>query len=260
MSAFPTTALVVDDDPTSRELLTTILGQEGCSVRHAATGKEGLQELTRETPDLLILDVILPDINGLDLCSRIKGDPSHADLLVILVSGNKVSPDEQVVGLEIGADDYITRPFEKRELVARVRAAYRLRESVKARFADDRLAFMPRPSTSETAKAYQQESLENSSLSLFESASERYASLIVQAMDRRIYKTVAAGGEGVRDLAADLGFAGAGARDIIDIHTRALASLASGGSAKRALLLQEESRLLLVELMGHVLNYYRMRS
>jgi DNA-binding response OmpR family regulator len=260
VTPFPTTAIVIDDDPTNRELLTTILGQEGCSARGAATGKEGLEELAREVPDLLILDVILPDINGLDLCSKIKGDPAYADLLVILVSGNKVSPDEQVVGLEIGADDYITRPFEKRELVARVRAAYRLRESVKARFADDRLAFMPRPNTLETARAYQQESLENSSLSLFESVSDRYASLINQAMDRRIHNTNASGDQAVRELAADLGFAGVGARDIIDIHTRALTSLASGGSAKRALLLQEESRLLLVELMGHVLNYYRMRS
>lgn len=123
--------LVVDDDPAVRDVLEHALGCEGIKgirTESAADGKEALERLKRATEpfDLVILDVMLPGMDGFSVCREIRYDGAHRDVPVLMLT---VRDDETsvVVGLEVGADDYISKPFSPRELVSRVRAHLRRR-------------------------------------------------------------------------------------------------------------------------------------
>jgi DNA-binding response OmpR family regulator len=113
--------LVVDDEPMVLEVVTTYLERDGYSVATATTGKEALVALDRQRPDLVVLDVMLPEIDGFDLLGRIR---RTSDLPVILLTARTEEPD-RVLGLELGADDYVVKPFSPRELAARVRSVLR---------------------------------------------------------------------------------------------------------------------------------------
>ena len=113
--------LIVDDDPRICRLLTRYLGQEGYSVRAAFNGNEMRQLVAAEQPDLVILDWILPDEDGLTLARELR---SQSDVAIIMLTG-KTETVDRVVGLELGADDYVTKPFEERELRARIRTVLR---------------------------------------------------------------------------------------------------------------------------------------
>ena len=104
--------LVVDDEPMVLEVVTTYLERDGYSVATASTGKEALVALDRHRPDLVVLDVMLPEIDGFDLLGRIR---RSSDLPVILLTARTEEPD-RVLGLELGADDYVVKPFSPREL------------------------------------------------------------------------------------------------------------------------------------------------
>ena len=104
-----------------------LLRTEGFTVFEAKDGAECLVKARAEQPDLVLLDVMLPDINGVELCRKIKSSPETSQLFVVLLSSIETSPDSQITGLEAGADGYITRPIENRELVARVQAMLRIR-------------------------------------------------------------------------------------------------------------------------------------
>lgn len=119
--------LVVDDNPMVLFAMGHLLRFEGYAVFEAKDGAECLEMARLEQPDLILLDVMLPDINGVDLCRKIKASPETSQLFVVLLSSIETSPDSQVTGLEAGADGYITRPIENRELVARVQALLRIR-------------------------------------------------------------------------------------------------------------------------------------
>ena len=116
--------LVIEDDPDIVELLRYNLERESFQVTSAGTGAEGLAELQRERPDLLILDLMLPEISGFELCRRLRQDSNLADLPVIMLTARSEEADV-IAGIELGADDYIKKPFSPRELVARVGAVLR---------------------------------------------------------------------------------------------------------------------------------------
>lgn len=124
--------LVVDDDAAMLEATTRILQSANYSVLGAAGAVEGLALARSDKPDLVLLDVILPDGDGRELCAAIKADPSTADCIVILLSNLKTSSEEQSEALESGADGYIARPIPNRELVARVDAYARIRRTEEA--------------------------------------------------------------------------------------------------------------------------------
>jgi len=127
-----TRVLVVDDDPTNLTLYAEILRTEGYEVGEASTGQEGLR-LTRETsPDLVLLDVMLPDLSGIEVCRQIKADAALQDVFVVLFSGQATSSLEKVDGLTAGGDDYIARPVAPHEFLARVRTILRLRDTTAA--------------------------------------------------------------------------------------------------------------------------------
>lgn len=120
--------LVIDDEPDLRELVRVNLEQAGYSVEAAASGREALQSLRRSPPDLVILDLMLPDISGTELCRKIRADSALAEVSVIMLTA-KVAEVDRVVGFELGADDYVTKPFSPRELGLRVAAVLRRRFS-----------------------------------------------------------------------------------------------------------------------------------
>ncbi len=121
--------LIVDDEPFLLQATSLVLREAGYQVLEATTGEEGLR-LVRETkPDLVVLDVMLPDIDGLQVCRHIKADAELAHIFVALLSGMKIDSDSQTEGLEGGADEYILRPIPDQELLARVRAMLRIKRA-----------------------------------------------------------------------------------------------------------------------------------
>lgn len=123
MSTKPT-ILVVDDEQDILDLIAYNLEKEGYVVRKAVTGEAAAEQLAKAAPDLVLLDVMLPGMSGIDLCKRIKSQEKTRQIPVILLTARSEETDV-VVGLELGADDYITKPFRTRELLARIKAHLR---------------------------------------------------------------------------------------------------------------------------------------
>ncbi len=114
--------LMIEDDSRLAAMVGDYLRQSGYAVVHAADGASGLEALAQQRPELVILDLMLPDMDGLDVCRRIKAHDASVAVLMLTAKGD---PMDRIVGLEIGADDYLPKPFEPRELLARVRAVLR---------------------------------------------------------------------------------------------------------------------------------------
>jgi two-component system OmpR family response regulator len=114
--------LVVDDDPHIRELLMFALDKAGMRPSEASDGEEAFAAITREMPDLMVLDINMPRLNGLDLCRRLRGGTAAAAALPILFLSSRDDEIDRIVGIEIGGDDYVVKPFSPREVVARVGA------------------------------------------------------------------------------------------------------------------------------------------
>jgi len=113
--------LVVEDDPTLAEVVQTYLGREGYEVEIAVDGEAGLERALVAQPDLVVLDLMLPLLDGLEVCRRLR---SSAPIPVIMLTA-RGEEDDRIAGLELGADDYVTKPFSPRELTARVKAVLR---------------------------------------------------------------------------------------------------------------------------------------
>jgi two-component system phosphate regulon response regulator PhoB len=120
--------LVIDDEVDLLELIRVNLDQAGYRVETAGSGREGLAALRRSPPDLLVLDLMLPDVSGTEICRQVRAAPELAQLPVLMLTA-KADEVDRVVGFEVGADDYVTKPFSPRELVLRVRAVLRRRQS-----------------------------------------------------------------------------------------------------------------------------------
>ena len=121
--------LVIDDDEKLNQLLQKFLGEFGFDVVTATRPSRGIKLLKKVQPDLVILDVMLPDINGKEVCQKIKEDPKLSGVMVIMLSGVKTESAHHAEGLDYGADDYMSRPVSNRELLARVRAALRIKQA-----------------------------------------------------------------------------------------------------------------------------------
>ena len=117
--------LLIDDDRRLAEMVGRYLGQAGFSVQVQGTARAGLEALAERTPDLILLDLMLPDGDGLDVCRQIRQRGGPAARVPILMLTARGETTDRVVGLEVGADDYLPKPFEPRELLARVRALLR---------------------------------------------------------------------------------------------------------------------------------------
>ena len=127
-----TSILIVDDEPTILDVYSAVLRKEGYEVWQATTGQECLQVVRERRPDLVLLDVMLPDFNGMEVCRQIKADAALADVFVVLASGTATSAARKVDGLDVGADDYLTKPLAMAEFLARIRTIVRLRNTTAA--------------------------------------------------------------------------------------------------------------------------------
>jgi DNA-binding response OmpR family regulator len=134
----PTRILVAEDDPDIGSLLEHYLRKAGFLPTLVASGRDVLPQIKREAPDLLVLDLMLPGLDGLQLCRAIRADAATAAIPIIMVTA-KAEESDRIVGLELGADDYITKPFSPNEVVARVRAL--LRRANRPSPADSRLTY-----------------------------------------------------------------------------------------------------------------------
>jgi two-component system alkaline phosphatase synthesis response regulator PhoP len=120
----PTKIIVIEDETDILEVISYNLSREGFKVITATDGKDGLRKIIDQSPDLVILDLMLPGVDGIDLCRRIKADPLTRRIPVVMVTA-KGEESDVVLGLGVGADDYISKPFSPKELIARVKAVLR---------------------------------------------------------------------------------------------------------------------------------------
>ena len=118
-----TTILLVEDDERISEPLLRVLGGEGYDVVHTATGGEGLAAVAARSPDLLLLDLTLPDIDGLDVCRKVREERPELPIIMLTARAEEM---DIIVGLGAGADDYVPKPFRLAELVARIKARLRV--------------------------------------------------------------------------------------------------------------------------------------
>ena len=120
--------LIVEDESDIAQLMQFHLAREGYAPTVAASGRVALEAVDQGPPDLVILDIMLPDLDGLEVCRKLKNEPSTNHIPILMVSARGEESDI-VVGLELGAEDYVTKPFSPRVLMARVKAVLRRRES-----------------------------------------------------------------------------------------------------------------------------------
>ncbi len=146
--------LVVDDDPDMLALTSAVLSLGGYDVIEASTGKDALEAVAAARPDLVVLDVVLPDMSGFDVCKQIKSDPGLRSTFVALLSGLSTSSEAQTTGLDIGADGYIVKGIPNSELLARVNSLLRIKKAEDAlQQANDELDQRVRERTAELAVA-----------------------------------------------------------------------------------------------------------
>ncbi len=131
----PPRILVVDDEPDIVELVSANLRKEGFSVQGVGDGARALSLVRQEPFDLVVLDLMLPDVQGLEVCRALRRDPKTAGIPLIMLTARGEEIDK-LIGFEVGADDYVTKPFSPRELVARIRALLRRQEREQNRAAE----------------------------------------------------------------------------------------------------------------------------
>ena len=131
--------LIVEDEGDIRELVSYNLLKEGYQVAGVASGEEALASVEARPPDLVVLDLMLPGVDGLTVCRTLKSDPKTASILILMLTA-KGEESDIVAGLNLGADDYVTKPFSPKVLIARIRAVLRRTEAMPRQGEDDRTA------------------------------------------------------------------------------------------------------------------------
>ncbi len=124
--------LVVDDEPDAVELVEFNLKNTGFEVVTAADGAEALKKARASLPDLIVLDLMIPEVDGLEVCKLLRRDAATAGIPILMLTA-KAAEIDRVLGLELGADDYVTKPFSPRELMLRIKGLLRRRETIEAK-------------------------------------------------------------------------------------------------------------------------------
>jgi DNA-binding response OmpR family regulator len=260
--------LNVNENDANRHAIGRILKLAGFDVVEAATGAEALRHVANRA-DLVILDVLLPDIDGFEVCRRIKNDPLTKSIPVLHLSARHIRERERAPDLESGADGFLVLPVEQPELLSTVRNLLRLRDAQRAMMASARrveelekeLAGLEQlaaaPLTPVTSRSYGTVPLREAQPKMFQELIGGFEQLFDLALQRTQYRVGAEVLDTVQALSDRLGFLRAGPRDVIDIYSAALKRKTAGAPVPRARAFIEEGRLLVLELMGHLVSYYR---
>lgn len=249
--------LIVDDDVKSTSAYARILRWADYEVLSATSGAECLRLVRAEQPDLVLLDVQLPDLNGLEVCRRLKADPGSARIAVINVTGVRMSEDDEAEGIEAGADAYLPKPLHLRTLLAHVQTLLRAKQQETTRELEALRQFPRAPQATVAAQSLGLKPLRETLPDLFDELVEHYGELLDLALEQRIYKVNYQISESLRTLGDQLGFLKAGPRDVVQIHHIALQHKASNVTLSKSRAYLEEGRLLVLELMGNLVSYYR---
>lgn len=252
--------LIVDDNTDTLNILSRLLQKEGYSLTTAEDGAGCMKELEQSKPDLILLDVMLPDTLGTDLCLKIKDDPKYHDIIIILLSGHKISEEDHLMGFEIGAIDYINRPLSNKELIAKVNAIFRLKHALVNPREDEPFSSLTQNHTDVTAGVFEQINIWETHPELFNRFKNEYLKIMEKQIEHRIYKSTNNLSDQIRALSHEFGFLKAGPKEVIAVHKEALKSMVQDSSAIKSYYVKEESRILLLELMGYLLMYYRNRN
>src|ERR1700682_363159 len=124
--SFPKTILMIEDDAPTREVVRMAMLGQNLNLIEADTGEKGMEMIEKSEPDLVILDLNLPGVSGMDVCRQLRADGTQVPVIMLTAKNDTI---DVVVGLEVGADDYVTKPFEVRELMARIGAHLRRSEA-----------------------------------------------------------------------------------------------------------------------------------
>lgn len=256
--------LVVDGDPAELSAASGVLRTGGFEVLEAESGRRCLQLADALAPDLILLEAALPDADGIELCRSIKNSPSLTKILVALWSRVKSTSEDQAAGLEAGADACMARPVSDRELLARLNALLRIKRTETARACETcsselkRMEGLSGPVRSSiTADAFGLSLLSASAPPLFSRLIEKYETALEHAWENRIYQVAHPVSEALRGMAEQLGQAGAGPRDVVQIHISALKNKTDELPQGKFQAYTEAGRLLLIELMGYLTSFYR---
>lgn len=267
----PSAILNVNDDDANRFALTQTLRRAGYRVAEARTGAEALRLVAESRPDLVVLDVQLPDIDGFEVCRRIKADPDTATIPVLQLSAHYVQEEDRIHGLVSGADGYLIQPVEPPELVASIRGLLRMSraedaaresarrvEQLERELAElERLAASPAPAA---GRGPQPLPLREGHPDDFANLVDRCGDLLDRALQQQKYRIEHDVSAALQELGDRLGALGAGPRDVVEVYGAALKARSAGAIAARARAYLEEGRLLVLELMGHLVSYYRGRT
>ena len=258
--------LITGGDAGPRSAYSCALAGAGYEVIEASSGAECLSLTTQRHPDIVLLDVSLPDLDGIEVCKRIKSDKALPTTFVINISDTQFDPDELAYGLEVGADTYLVKPIQPRVLLAQVRALLRIKRA-EAALVDQQEREMgslnqmtARSKTAITAQMFGAGPLRETASEAFVEAVASYDRLLDLALEQRAYKVENNTSSRLQDMAERLGFLNAGPRDVIDLHSAALKVKVAGANAKKAQAYVEEGRLVVIELMGYLVSYYRNRA
>lgn len=248
--------LVVEDDPALREGYVRVLELADYDVSQAATGQAALDLAAAEHPDVAVLDVRLPDMSGIEVCRRIKRDPRLAGTQVVVATGVSTSAEQQAEGIEAGADAYLTKPVHMRTLLAHVRKLLEARRAEAARELAtlDRFSRVPHGAAARSLGILP---LSESIPALFQELVQDYGELLEAALSHRLYKDGLDLPARVRALGDQLGYLKAGPRDVVQVHHAALQCKSRGATPSRVRAYIEEGRLVMLQLMGHLLSHYR---
>lgn len=271
MAGEPIKVLLVEDNPGDVRLLRTMLSSEGESSFQVSTAQrleEARELLEKEAFDAVILDLGLPDSSGMSTVDGTREKTSENRVPIVVVTGIF---DEQSAfdAVKHGAQDFLVKnELRAANLVRAIRLAVE-RQVVRNRLEDEEARQRHESEISSlenisavgtslvTARAFGMERLRESSSDTFDLLVEQYAELIGQAVEQRAFKVDRKTTQGLRVMAQRLGFLRARPRDVVEIHTTALKSEVAAKQMRRAYVVSEEARLLLIELMGYLAAYYR---
>lgn len=261
--------LIIEDNQKLLSAISRALDKAGYIVQEASSLKKGKESFRKENPDLLIIDIVLPDGSGLDLAREITSTPGSEGQPFILMSGEKTNPYDDIEENDFEAVDFLSKPFSMTDLVSKTRVIFAVQRIERRRIENEKKVqqrelseweTMSGSDTTVTQSAYEVSVLSDPGSDLVKELTDKYAEIIERAVEARIYKTGAADTDLRKDFASRLGFLKAGPKDLVRIHSLFFSKTDRDISTRKLAFFHEEARFILLEIMGYLVTIYRNRN